>query len=262
MHRYSSSRTAAAVAGLALLAACAGAADPSGTQLATRSSRESLYLSSRPAPRENCRPAPVPARLPALSELADSAALVAAIGRYAEQHGFSAARDTTYTLFSVGYAPDGRVERVRGIEWWMPEGTVDPLAVIVGQHLRPLAAGPGSVRLRVRPDARPEIEVGRSQVCRPASGASFHLNGPAINPLSKPQPILLRIRVSPAGRVIGSQLLRSSGEEELDRWVRSLVDRYEYAPGLVDGIPVEMEYEQTIQIQARAPDRAPITPGR
>ena len=79
--------------------------------------------------------------------------------------------------------------------------------------------------------------------------------------LSKPQPILLRIRVSAAGRVVGAQVLRSSGEEELDRWVRSLVERYEYAPGLIDGLPVDMEYEQSIQIQARSPNRTPITPG-
>lgn len=239
MNRFASVCTAAA---LALLSACAAAT--------TQPGRESLYLSSRPAPRENCRPAPVPSRLPALSELADSAALMAAIGRFAEQHRFSAARDTTYTLFSVGFARDGRVERVRGIEWWMPEGTVDPLAAIVGQHLKPQSGG-GSIRLRVRPDARPEVKVGRSQVCMPKSGQSFHLVSGQIDPLSKPQPILLRIRVSADGRVMGSQLLRSSGQEEMDRWVRSVVDRYPYAPGLVDGVPTDMEYEQTIQIAAR-----------
>ncbi|HEU0078744.1 MAG TPA: hypothetical protein VFQ76_13915, partial [Longimicrobiaceae bacterium] len=79
MNRFASVCAAAA---LALLSACAAAT--------TQPGRESLYLSSRPAPRENCRPAPVPSRLPALSELADSAALVAAIGRFAEQHRFSA----------------------------------------------------------------------------------------------------------------------------------------------------------------------------
>ncbi|MET0397280.1 MAG: TonB family protein [Longimicrobiaceae bacterium] len=252
MHRHTIPLAAAAAA-LALLSACAAAT--------TQPARESLYLSSRPAPRENCRPAPVPSRLPALSELADSAALVAEIGRFAEQHGFSAGRDTTFTLFSVGFTREGRVERVRGIEWWMPEGTVDPLAAIVGRHLKPQAGG-GSVRLRIRPDARPQVRVGRSQVCMPASGQSFHVTAPAINPLSKPQPILLRIRVSVDGRVIGSQILRSSGEEELDRWVRSLVDRYQYAPGLVDGLPTDMEYEQTIRIQARAPTRGVVTPGR
>lgn len=253
MHIHTSLRAVMPVA-LALLAACAGAANQAGTQPAaqpaTQSSRESLYLSSRPAPRENCRPAPVPVRLPTLSELADSAALMAAISRYAEQHRLDAGRDTMYTLFSVAFAPTGRAERVRGIEWWMPEGTVDPLATIVGQHMKPRAGG-GSVRLRVRPDARPEIRVGRSQVCRPASRMSFRLEAPQLDPVSKPQPILLRIRVSAEGRVVGAQVLRSSGQEELDRWVRSNVEGYQYSPGLVDGVPVEMEYEQSIQITAR-----------
>lgn len=253
MHLRTSLR-AAMPAALALLAACAGAANQGGTQpgakAATPSSRDALYLSPRPAPRENCRPAPVPARLPGLSELADSAALTAAVSRFAEQHRLDAGRDTMYTLFSVVFAPTGRVERVRGIEWWMPEGTVDPLATLVGQHMKPRPGG-GSVRVRVRPDARPEVRVGRSQVCRPASAMSFRLEAPQLDPLTKPQPILLRIRVSAEGRVVGAQVLRSSGVEELDRWVRSNVERYQYAPGLVDGLPVEMEYEQSIQIAAR-----------
>lgn len=249
MHLRTSLR-AAMPAALALLAACAGAAGGSGTPAAPGLSREAVYLSSRPAPRENCRQAPVPMRLPALSELADSAALTAAVAGYAAQYRFDARRDTTYTLFSVAFARDGRVERVRGIEWWMPEGTVDPLAAIVSRHLKPQPGG-GSVRLRVRPDAQPVIRVGRSQVCRPGSAMSFHLVAPQLNPLLKPQPIQLRIRVSAEGRVVGAQVVRSSGDEELDRWVRSNVERYQYSPGLVDGVPVEMEYEQSVQIGAR-----------
>ncbi|HEX8272251.1 MAG TPA: TonB family protein [Longimicrobiaceae bacterium] len=249
MHIRTSFR-AAMPAALALLAACAGAAGGSGSPAAPGLSREAVYLSPRPAPRENCGQAPVPMRLPALSELADSAALTAAIAAYAAQHRFDARRDSTYTLFSVAFGREGRVERVRGIEWWMPEGTVDPLAAIVSRHLKPQPGG-GSVRLRVRPDAQPIIRVGRSQVCRPGSAMSFRLVAPQLDPLSKPQPILLRIRVSTDGRVVGAQVLRSSGEEELDRWVRSNVERYQYAPGLVDGVPVEMEYQQTVQIAAR-----------
>lgn len=240
-------KTAPGFLGLAVLSAftaCASAGGGAGP------SREATYLSSLPAPRASCRSAPSPARLPALPELADSAALFHAIAELSARRGLATPRDTMYALYSIAFAQDGRAERVRGIQWWMPEGTAEELAGVVRRHLKP-QAGSGSIRLRVRPGSSPEVTVGRSEVCRPATGASFHLMAPQLNPLAKPLPILLRVRVTEGGRVMGTELLRSSGDEEVDRWVRGVLGRYAYSPGLVDGIPVEMEYEQTVQIKAR-----------
>lgn len=231
---------------LLLLTGCPGAGVGPAASPAAASALED------PGPRrKECRPAPAPARLPALSALTDSAAFMRAVREFTERHHLSAGTDSTYVLYTVAFGPTGAVERVKDIRWWMPDGTVDELAGIVRKHLRRQPGGPWSVRMRVRPRQEPEVVLGRSEMCLPVSHTRFSVTAPAAFPVNRPLPMLMRIRVSPSGRVLSTQVLRSSGEEELDRWVRNLVERYEHAPGTLDGVPVDMEYEHTIQIQAR-----------
>ena len=57
--------------------------------------------------------------------------------------------------------------------------------------------------------------------------------------------------VGPDGRVRGLQLLRRTGDAELDRWVEDNLARRTFQPGLIDGVPVVMENEETVRIRAR-----------
>jgi hypothetical protein len=45
--------------------------------------------------------------------------------------------------------------------------------------------------------------------------------------------------------------MRSTGDNEIDRWIVSKVPERRYQPGLIDGIAVPMDYEQTVRVRQR-----------
>jgi hypothetical protein len=45
--------------------------------------------------------------------------------------------------------------------------------------------------------------------------------------------------------------MRGTGNDEMDRWILSAFPQLRYEPGPLDGIPTEMDYEQTVRVQQR-----------
>lgn len=234
----------AAAAALLLLAGCAAAASA-----VARPDRQAMLLSDREPPRAGCDIARTPASLPPLDQLVDTAVLRRGVAQFA---GRERLRDgEMHTLFSVAWDRGGRPERVKAIDWWMPEGAAERLAAVVRPTLKRQPRGPGSARLRVEPGSAPKFQVGRSEYCPPVSGSTFRLTAPAMYPVDKPTPLRFRALVDARGNATTAHVLRSSGDPEVDRWVLGVVERYRYAPALLDGVAGPADYEQTVSVQAR-----------
>lgn len=228
------------------LAACSAA-----TARSALTADRSVLLIDRPAPREGCRIVLTPNPLPSVAQLADSAQLAAALSRFARQNPIRDGR--MHALYSVAFGADGRLAHLKSIDYLLPQGKDAAVEQLVRQHFSRPASGPWSVRLRVEAggDGEPSFRVGRSEYCPPASRTRFKLVAPIAAQLQRPQPVRLRLLVSGEGRVRSSEILSSSGDAELDRWVRDHLERYQFSPALLDGFPVEREHEETVQIQAR-----------
>jgi hypothetical protein len=233
-----------------VLLAAAALAAASVTAAAAQNDRAALLLSDRPAPRRSCEVEMRPRALPTISQLADSAALMEAVTRFAEQ--FRLREGTLFALYSLVFDRDGNVERLAPLEYRMPQGHAESFAALVRQHIRRQERGGFSVRLRVEPTGNPAFLVGRSERCPPEPTTSFELTAPAMaGPVSRPSPIRLRVWVTPEGTPGTINVMGSSGSSELDRWVRDSLARRRFRPGLLDGVPVAMEYEGTVRIRTR-----------
>jgi outer membrane biosynthesis protein TonB len=53
------------------------------------------------------------------------------------------------------------------------------------------------------------------------------------------------------GEIAGMQLLRSSGDRELDRWVEQTLLGRRYHAQIVDGVAVPVEREEEVRIRYR-----------
>lgn len=231
---------------LGALACALAFAAPADAQRA----RDPQLLSDKPAPRDGCTTARQPGTLPAVGVLADSAALALSMSKFAQDYPI---RDGKLTaLYSIAFAADGSVERVVPIDYWLPQGEEPQFTALVRQSIRPQRAGsPWSVRLRVDPAAETVFRVGRSEVCQPRSRTRFELNAPVMAGLQAPAPIRIRAVVGTQGEIRSLQLLRSSGDAELDRWVHDSLLSRRYEPGLIDGVPVMMQREDDVRVRAR-----------
>jgi TonB family protein len=221
------------------------------TGSARAQSRAEQLLSDRPAPRHECTIATTPGRLPALSQLVgDSATFAAAVAEFARQYPL---RDGgMFALYSIAYTAGGGVERVKDLEYLLPQGQADAFAALVRESLRPQAPGKSwSIRLRVEPAGSPVVRVGRSEVCEPESTTRFSVEAPSLEGGRRPTPLRLRAYVDADGNVTDVQLLRGSGSDELDRWVQDTLRRRRFSPGLVDGVPVPMQHEETVPLRTR-----------
>lgn len=228
---------------------CAGvlAAQPAHAQRA----RDPLLLSDRPAPREGCATARLPTPLPTVGALTDSAALKQAVDAFARENPISGGK--MFAVYSVAFGSDGRVARVAPIDYLLPRDLEHELTALVRQSVRAQREGhPWSVRLRVEPGSEPALRVGRSEVCPARSTTSFHLLTQAMDPTANPpRPLRVRVSVRENGSIAGIHLLRSSGDNEMDRWVeQSLIDR-RYNPEIVDGVAVPVEREEEVRIRYR-----------
>jgi TonB family protein len=218
--------------------------------LTSAQSRAEQLLSDRPAPRRGCAISTAPGRLPALSQLADSAALVAAVQEFGRRYPVSSG--VAFGLYSVGFNAEGAVERVKSIDYFLPQGKEPELEGLLRQHLRPQAAGKSwGIRLRVEPAGNPVVRVGRSEVCEPESSTRFSVEAPSLEGGRRPTPLRLRVFVDAGGNVTDVQLLRGSGSDELDRWVQDTLRRRQFSPGLVDGVAVPMTTEETVPLRSR-----------
>ncbi|HSU18063.1 hypothetical protein [Longimicrobium sp.] len=214
-----------------------------------QNSRAEQLLSERPPPREGCVIETQPRTLPPLSQLADSATLATDVAAYAKEHPITGDKPM-FALYSIGFDAHGVVERVTAIEYLLPREKETELADRLRASLRQ-QRGPLNVRLRIEPGGAAPFRVGRSERCPPRSNMRFSLVVPATAPAGTPPSIVMRTVVGPDGGVLGQQMIRRTGSTELDLWVENSLGRRRYAPGLIDGQPVQMEVEETVRIRAR-----------
>lgn len=214
-------------------------------------SRAEQLLSDRPAPRRGCSISTVPGHLPALSQLVgDSATFAAAVAEYARQHPL---RDGgMFALYSVAFTPEGAVERVKELDYLLPQGGADEFTSLLRASLRPQPAGKAwSVRLRIEPGAATVFRVGRSETCEAESLTRFTVEAPSLEGGRRPTPLRLRVQVDARGNVTDVQLLRGSGSDELDRWVLDALRGNPFSFGLVDGVAVPMAVDVTVPFRSR-----------
>ena len=231
-----------------LLCAAVIAAQPASAQRA----RDPLLLSDKPAPREGCAVSRLPNPLPAVGALADSAVLKQAVDAFAQKYPL---RDglKMFAVYSVAFGADGQVARVSAIDWFLPQDREQELTGLVRQSLRAQPAGrPWSVRLRVEPGAEPALRVGRSEVCAARSTTRFELVTSVTDASAvSPPPVRVRVAVRESGEIAAIQLLRTSGDREMDRWIEQSLLNRRYNPELVDGVAVQAEREEEVRIRYR-----------
>jgi hypothetical protein len=242
MHFLSSRRTAVFLAAL-LLVPAARAAGQRG--------RADQLLSDRPPPRHSCRIEHDPAPLPGLDPLADSATLAGRVSAYAQQYPISGDRPM-FALYSIAFDGNGAVERVKSIDYFLPEGRADQLDQLVTGAIRTQRPGrPWSVRLRVEPGGAQPFRMGHSEYCPPELLMRFEVVTPANYPVQSPPPMRVRVTVGEEGHVRSFELLHGSGAPELDDWVRDHLVNGPWAPALLDGVPVIGEVELSLPIRSR-----------
>jgi hypothetical protein len=212
-------------------------------------SRAEQLLSDRPLTRQGCVVNSQPRSLPSVAQLADSATLATDVAEYARQYPITGDRPM-FAVYSIGFDEHGVVERVKAIDYFLPTDRETELTDRLRASLKQ-QGGPLNVRLRIEPGSAAPFRVGRSERCPPLSNMRFGLTAPATSSTGTPPNILLRTLVAPDGSVVGQQMLRRTGSSELDMWVENSLARRRYQPGLIDGVPVQMEIEETVRIRAR-----------
>jgi hypothetical protein len=230
-------------AGLAALVGLALAAAPSDA--AAQRDRRATFLSDRPAPHRECRASPRPSRLPALDALADSAALHTGLADLARQSGVT--QDTVFVLLSLWFDGQGAVERVEQLDYYAPQGMVGSVSGLVRGSLRK-QPGAGYVRMRVHPGSG-RVLVGRSEVCEPRGPDRVRVQRFQVNGRDSFQAFQARVIVTPEGRSLAVNKTRGSGDSSIDDFVVRMLTSARFTPGLVDGIPTQMEYEQTVRYE-------------
>lgn len=240
-------RSSALIRAAVLLCAAVISAQPAHAQRA----RDPLLLSEKPAPRDGCAIARLPNPLPAVGALADSAALKQAVDAFAQKYPIRDGK--MFAVYSVAFGADGQVVRVSPIDYLLPLEREHELTGLVRQSVRAQPAGrPWSVRLRVEPGAEPALRVGRSEVCAARSTSRFELVSQALDAsTTAPLPVRVRVAVRESGEIASIQVLRSSGDRELDRWVEQSLLRRRYSPELVDGVAIPVEREEEVRIRYR-----------
>jgi TonB family protein len=212
--------------------------------------RDPQLLTDKPAPREGCTTVRQPGTLPSVAVLADSAALAQSMAKFAQEHPIRDGKMTA--LYSVAFAADGSVERVMPIDYWLPQGEEPQVTALLRNSIRAQRAGsPWSVRLRIDPAAETVFRVGRSEVCQPRSTTRFELSTAALDQQQAPPPMRVRVIVGTQGEIRSLEIVRSSGERELDRWVHDSLLSRRFQPGLIDGVPVTMERDEDVRLRYR-----------
>lgn len=249
-----------AIAALTLLAACHAAApedspEPDNGPLvgwtdARSIDREAVLLSSwRPTAPQRCMVATTPAVLPPVDSLLATDAVPALL----EQGGIAVTRGSA--LVSLKFDTTGAVARVRVIESTIPDDAVPILEQVVLSALQPQSAPqPWGVRLRIDLDSQPRFRVGRAEKCPPARIPTV---GPAASTSAAPQgaavaqrqvgksrhSIRFAVTVDPTGHVAEARALTNAGDD-MAEYLRDLVLRDRYLPGLDDRVPVTMTVER------------------
>jgi hypothetical protein len=246
MTKISPRRTLPALFACALLGASAADAQISSSPVddfvASASSR-----GSGGRPRRGCAPLREPHPVPSISVMADSAALSAEVAAFARE--FPIASDSLpFAAYTVAYGPAG-VQSLRPVNYRLPAGQAQRFATLVRGHLRPIGAASAYLRLRVLVAEQPRFVVDNVERCRPELRTDFHMRTATQAEYRAPISLRARVRVGADGRILSVQLLRSTRDAEIDTWVQSVLQAGTAVPGLIDGVPVEMEVDEDVRIR-------------
>jgi hypothetical protein len=198
-------------------------------------------------PRRGCAPLREPHPIPALSVMADSAALTAAVAGFARQ--FPIASDSLpFAAYSITYGPAG-VQNLRPVNYRLPAGQAEAFTALVRSQLRSIGAFPAYLRLRVVIGDQPSFVVDNVERCRPELRTEFHMRTQEQAEYHAPLTLRARVRVGADGRVLSAHILRGTRDNEINTWVQSVLQSGSALPGLIDGMPVEMEVEEDVRIR-------------
>ena len=184
---------------------------------------------------QKCRTAERPGKLPSVESLLDSAEAAAAFA--------SRPLPTTGVVFSVVSIMDS-VQVVRLLE----PAVVDSFPQALGVFRRTLdpqrAEEPWAVRVRVRPGGAMAVE--RAQYCAPEMVSTaqeilrFDLYAEDRPPTTGGHPVKVTVQVSLSelGDVTRTDIIRSSGIQDLDTQIAQSFARQKFLPALLDSVPV------------------------
>ena len=184
---------------------------------------------------QKCRVAERPNKLPPVSSLLDSAEAAAAFA--------SRPLPATGVLFSVVSIMDS-VQVVRLMEPAVVDSFPQALAVFRRTVEPQRAEEAWVVRVRVRPGGAMAVE--RAQYCPPEMISTaqdilrFDVHAEDRPPTNGGHPVRVTVQatLSEIGDVMRTDILRSSGIEDLDREIAQSFARQKFLPALLDSIPV------------------------
>lgn len=202
--------------------------------------------SSGGRPRRGCAPLREPHPVPSISAIADSAGLSEAVAAFARE--FPTGSDSAFAAYTITYGPGG-VQGIRPVNYRLPSGQADRFAALVRSNLRSIGSAPGYLRLRVGVGEQPRFTVGNVERCRPELRTEFHMRTETQAEYRAPLTMRARVRVGADGRILSAVLVRSSRDVEIDTWVQSVLQRGHAVPGLIDGVPIEMEVEEDVRLR-------------
>ena len=215
-------------------------------EAAVAQDRRTLLLSDRRPPRGGCQ---VERRAVPTAELVDSAGLHAALVAHQAQRPTS---DSAFVLYSVRMNEAASVTHMNTLEMLLPPGGDEELRALVQPFLRSGARGIKGFRLRLQPaSADAPVRVGRSEVCQPGGLRTIEFSIPLRANAEKPGTVRVRTRVAASGQILGVHPIQSSGMDWYDQAVVEFVMRRPINPGLIDGVPAEMEFDQTVLFRDR-----------
>jgi len=147
----------------ALRAACLLALSGCATPREAAAPRAETLLTERPAPTgRQCMVSAVPAVLPAVDAVVDSAGLHADLASLAERRGISSG----YALLSIGYDVNGWNAWRIVIDQTLPAGVADSVQALVFARRREVAPGsPWGARLRIDLAEGTRLRMGRQELC-------------------------------------------------------------------------------------------------
>ena len=184
---------------------------------------------------QKCINAQQPNKLPSVASLLDSSAAAAAFGdRSLPPAGI---------VFSVLSLMDS-VQVVRIVEPSVVDSMPQALAVFRSMLEPQMAQQVWAVRVRVRPGGAMAVE--RSRYCPPEVVSSsneilrFDVWAEDRPPTNGGHPVKITIQatLSELGDVVKTDILRSSGIQDLDREFAASFARQKFAPALLDSVPV------------------------
>lgn len=217
-------------------------------------SREALLLSTQPPPPgQRCRISE--REPPPLAAIADSVDLHEDLAkRWTVDSGVSG-----FSLVSLAIDTTGSLSRPPSvIDTDLPDATAAAIADLLALRVEPKPSVDGLaqvnesryVRVKVTLDSTPAFQTGRSESCRPQlvnrdeimtllQGASPGGSGTAV----------VKVLVTAAGRVGEVEMVRPSGNDQIDRVARVVATRMRFEPARVDYVPVAVWVQLPIRVR-------------